>query len=311
MNFTFRQLQVYAQVIATGSYTRAAEQLDTTQPAVSQQVRQLTEAIGLPLVEQMGRKVYPTEAGRAVLACWETMAASHRELEQAVNGLKGLQRGTLRLAAVSTAEYFVPRFLGPFCARYPGVDVKLEVANRDRVVERLQANADDLYIMSVPPPELELAVHPFLDNPLVAIAPLGHALAARTQLTLADLAGERFILRERGSGTRIAVEEHLARAGVQLDVRLELGSNEAIKEAVAGGLGLAIVSRHTLHRAVEADDVVVLPVEGFPLHTTWQVVHLRRKPLSLLARTFLGELTREAGRYQARKGLEGGVDAVA
>lgn len=305
MNVTLRQLAIFARVAATGSFTRAAEQLHLTQPAVSQQLRQLTEAVGEPLLETVGRRSYLTDAGKALLATWEGMDRQWQEFEEELQAMRGLHSGVLRLAVVSTAKYFVPRVLGPFCARYPGIDVRLEVANRDQIVQRIAENRDELYVMTRPPEGLDLETRPFLDNPLVPIAAAAHPLARRRRLTLADLEGERFIMREPGSGTRIAVEEFLAARGARLNVRMELGSNEAIKQAVAGGLGFSILSRHTLHRdPAQEDDVVILPVAGFPLHTRWQLVHLRQKRLSRAAQAFLALLEEWIPAYTARKGLD-------
>jgi LysR family transcriptional regulator, low CO2-responsive transcriptional regulator len=288
MHFTLRQLQVFATVADCGNFTRAAEDLCLTQPAVSQQIRQLTDAVGLLLLEQIGRKVHLTEAGRKLYARWQTMQAEWRAFEDEVSELKGLQSGTLRLAVVSTVKYFVPRLLTPFCTRYPGIEVKLVVANLDQIVERMQGNLDDLYILSAPPAELDLTVQAFLDNPLVMIAPRDHPLAKSRAIPLSRLADERFILREAGSGTRVAIERHLAQRNAKLNVRMEFGSNLAIKEAVAAGLGLSILSEYALHRSKGwSDDVAILDVEDFPIHSTWQLVHLRQKQLSAVARAFL------------------------
>lgn len=289
-----RQLQVFATVADCGSFTRAAEDLCLTQPAVSQQIRQLTDSVGMPLLEQIGRKVHLTEAGRRLYARWQTMQAEWRAFEDEVSELKGLQSGTLRLAVVSTVKYFVPRLLTPFCTRYPGIEVKLVVANLDQVVERIQANLDDLYIMSTPPADLDLTVQAFLDNPLVVLAARDHPLARRPCIPLARLAEERFILREAGSGTRVAIERHLAQHGTKLNVRMEFGSNTAIKEAVAAGLGLSILSEYALHHSKGwSADVAILDVETFPIHSTWQLVHLRQKHLSAVARAFLQHVSEE------------------
>lgn len=304
MNVTLRQLQIFAKVAETGNFTRASEQLFLTQPAVSQQVRLLTETVGEPLLESIGRKVHLTDSGVSLLDTWRQMERQWRLFEEDLAFRRGLHRGTLRLAAVSTAKYFVPRLLGPFCRRYPGIDVKLEVANRDQIVERIERNLDDLYIMSRPPEALDLVHEPFLENPLVAIAPPDHPLASRKRIRLKDLARERFIMREPGSGTRLAIEDFQARHGVAFNVRMELGSNEAIKQAVAGGLGLSIVSRHSLHRLpVEEDEVAVLPVEGFPLVTQWQLVYLGKKQLPPAARAFLSNLPEWIPQYRSSKGI--------
>lgn len=305
MNVTLRQLQIFAKVAETGSFTRAAEQLFLTQPAVSQQMRLLTDAVGENLLETLGRKVFLTEAGQTLLRTCEQMTLQWQRFEEDMAAQRGLHSGTLRVAAVSTAKYFIPRVLGPFCQKYPGIEVKFEVANRDRIIERIEGNLDDLYIMTKPPDSLDLVHEPFLDNPLVAIAALEHPLAAKTSISLSEFARERFIMRESGSGTRIAIEYFQQQHNVKFNVRMELGSNEAIKQAVAGGLGLSILSRHTLHRLpVEEDEVAILPVEGFPLHTQWQLVYLSKKRLSRAARAFLSELEEWIPHYRSSKGIE-------
>lgn len=305
MNVTLRQLQIFAKIAETGSFTRAAEQLFLTQPAVSQQMRLLTEAIGEPLLESIGRKVFLTAAGQALLKTSEQMNQQWRSFEEDIAAERGLHRGTLKLAAVSTAKYFIPRVLGPFCQKYPGIEVRLEVANRDRIIERIEGNLDDLYIMTKPPEALDLIREPFLDNPLVAIAAPSHPLAGLKTISLADFARERFIMREAGSGTRIALESYQQQQQISFNVRMELGSNEAIKQAVAGGLGVSILSRHTLHRLpVEEDEVAILPVEGFPLHTQWQLVYLSKKRLSRAAQAFLTELAEWIPQYRSSKGIE-------
>lgn len=304
MNITLRQLQVFAKVAETGSFTRASEQLFLTQPAVSQQVRQLTETVGEPLFDTIGRRTFLTPAGEELLSAWKGIQLQWQQFEENLQATRGLHRGTLRLAAVSTAKYFVPRVLGPYCAQHPGIDVKLEVANRDRLIERMQANLDDMYVMTKPPEDMDLTCDSFLDNPLVAIAPASHPLANAGMLKLQDLAEERFIMREQGSGTRIAIENHLSQQGATLNVRMELGSNEAIKQAVAGGMGLSILSRHTLHRdPLLKDEVVILQVEGFPLMSRWQVVRLQQRRLSRAAEAFLALLQAWIPAYLGTKGM--------
>ena len=207
---------------------------------------------------------------------------------------KGLSRGKLRVAVVSTAKYFMPHLIGSFCRQHPAIDVSLEILNRDGVVQRLRQNRDDLCIMSIPPRDLEVDAREFLANPLVVVAPRGHALAGRAALTLADIQGERFILRETGSGTRMAAAQHFAAQGWVPQVRLELGSNEAIKQAVAGGLGIAVLSRHALVADPAQEGLALLPVQGFPIHAHWYIVRLRGKQLSPIARAFEHHLLRQA-----------------
>ena len=288
-HLTFRQLETFATVARLGSFSRAAEALHLTQPAVSIQVWQITETIGLPLFEQSGREIRLTAAGQELLRTARELDDSWNRFESAVDALKGLKKGRLRVALVTTAKYFLPRMLGAFCQRYPDIEIELEVANRARIIERLRANEDDLYIMSFPPEELDVVATPFLDNPLVVVAPAAYPLPAGP-LSLADLAPHPFLLRETGSGTRKAVDRHLAANGLTLKVKLALGSNEAIRDLVASGMGLAILSRHVLGEHPEQEGLRILEVAGFPLQQPWSVVHLRQKILSLPAHAFMDEL---------------------
>ena len=288
-HLTFRQLETFATVARLGSFSRAAAALHLTQPAVSIQIRQITESVGLPLFEQSGREIRLTAAGQELLRTARELDDSWNRFESAVDALKGLKKGRLRVALVTTAKYFLPRMLGAFCQRYPDIEIELEVANRARIIERLRANEDDLYIMSFPPEELDVVATPFLDNPLVVVAPAAYPLPAGP-LSLADLAPHPFLLRETGSGTRKAVDRHLAANGLTLKVKLALGSNEAIRDLVASGMGLAILSRHVLGEHPEQEGLRILEVAGFPLQQPWSVVHLRQKILSLPAHAFMNEL---------------------
>ncbi len=288
-HLTFRQLETFATVARLGSFSRAAEALHLTQPAVSIQVRQITESIGLPLFEQSGREIRLPAAGQELLRTARELDDSWNRFESAVDALKGLKKGRLRVALFTTAKHFLPRMLGAFCQRYPDIEMELEVANRASIIERLRANEDDLYIMSFPPEELDVVATPFLDNPLVVVAPAAYPLPAGP-LSLADLAPHPFLLRETGSGTRKAVDRHLAANGLTLKVKLALGSNEAIRDLVASGMGLAILSRHVLGEHPEQEGLRILEVAGFPLQQPWSVVHLRQKILSLPAHAFMNEL---------------------
>lgn len=287
MNVTARQLRLFLALADTGSVSAAARAMHVTQPTASMQLKEVTQAIGLPLYEVIARRVHLTEAGRELARTARVIATEWEHFEQQVAALQGLTRGRLRVAVVSTAKYFVPRLLGAFCVRHPQIDVSLEVLNRDGVVSRLRQNLDDLYVMSMPPSDLDLEDRVFMPNPLVLIAGSGHALAARRGIGLDELRGERFILREKGSGTRMAIDAHFRRLGFKPELRLELGSNEAIKESVAGGLGIAAVSSHALHGLPSEHGVTVLDVTGFPVQSQWHVVHLRGKQLSPIARVFL------------------------
>lgn len=294
MHATFRQLRLFLALAELGSVSAAARATHVTQPTASMQLRELSLSVGLSLFEVIGKRVYLTEAGEALARSAQAMVGQWALFEQQVAAMKGVQRGRLRVAVVSTAKYFVPRWLGSFCARYPEVDIALEVLNRDGVVRRLRENLDDISIMSMPPDDLDIDVREFMPNPLVVIASAQHPLAQSGEVTLAALQAERFILRERGSGTRMAMSVHFKAQGFEPLVRLELGSNEAIKQAVAGGLGLSVLSRHALALAPESEGLAVLPVLGFPIHAHWYMVRRRGKQLSPVAQAFERHLLSQA-----------------
>lgn len=295
MDATFRQLRLFLALADQGSITAAARACHVTQPAVSIQLKELSETVGLPLYEQIGKRLYLTDAGERLAETARAMVQEWEAFQQQMDALKGLTRGRLRVAVVSTAKYFVPRILGSFCSAHPDIDIALEILNRDGVVQRLRENRDDLYIMSMPPADLELEQHAFLANPLVVIAPKGHPLAGQPGIKLAQLAGERFILRERGSGTRLGCDAHFARVGFKPQVRLELGSNEAIKQAVAGGMGLSIMSRHAMAAYPADESLEILDVESFPVISNWWTLYPKGKRLSPVARVFLEHLERATG----------------
>ena len=299
MHVTFRQLKLFLAVAEQRSITAAARACHVTQPTVSMQLKELSESIGLPLYEVVGKRLDLTPAGEALALSARAMVEEWATFEQQNDAMKGLTRGRLRVAVVSTAKYFVPRILGGFCARYPEIDIALDVLNRDGVVAALRENRNDLYIMSRPPADMDIVQQPFLPNPLVVIAPEGHRLAGETGIDFAALAGERFILRERGSGTRLACDDHFAASGVSPAVRLEMGSNEAIKQLVAGGMGLAVISRHALGPHLEDEQLTELDVAGFPIHSSWSIIYPRGKRLSPIAGEFLRFL--EGGAEEMRR----------
>lgn len=302
MNMTFRQLRLFLALAEHRSITAAARACHVTQPTVSMQLKELADAVGLPLYEQIGKRLYLTAAGEHLAETARAMADEWAAFEQRIDAMKGLTRGRLRLAVVSTAKYFVPRLLGSFCASHPDVDISLEVLNRDGVVARLKENLDDLYIMSMPPEHIELERHAFLPNPLVVVAPESHPLAGKKKIALGALRAERFIMRERGSGTRLACDSHFSQQGFAPHVRLELGSNEAIKQAVAGGMGIAVLSRHALALHLAEDQLAILDVQGFPLLSNWWTLYPHGKRLSPVATVFLEHIERTAQDwYQSRQ----------
>ncbi len=284
---TFRQLQIFEAIARHMSFTRAAEELFLTQPTVSMQMKKLTDHIGTPQFERIGSQLYLTDAGKELLhTCTEIFSELDR-YEMMVADLQGLKKGKLRITIVTTAKYFVPSLLGTFCKRFPGVEASLNVTNREQALTRLEENLDDLYVLGQPPEDLHVESQPFLDNPLVVLAPVGHPLADEKNITLERFAEEPFLVREAGSGTRKVVKRLFDEHGLRLNVRMELGSNEAIKQAVIGGLGVSILSRHALHHEPRATKICILDVQGFPILRQWYVVYPVGRQLSIIARTFL------------------------
>ena len=291
---TLHQLKVFETVARHSSFTRAAEELSITQPTVSSQVKQLTKAIGLPLFEQIGKSLYLTDAGRELLSTCQDIFERLNNFQMTVADLKGMKQGKLKLAVITTAKYFVPRLLGSFCQNYPGIDVALKVTNHETIQQRMLNNEDDLYIVSNPPQEIDLYSQSFLDNPLVVVANKNHNLADKTKIPITSLDGEPFIMREQGSGTREAVLKLFSKNNISVKVRLELGSNEAIKQAIAGGLGISVLSEHCLVSEGKSGQLTILDVEHFPIERRWYVSYLAGKKLSIIAQTFLDYLLEES-----------------
>lgn len=286
MNVTFRQLKVFEAVARHLSYTRAAEELHLTQPAVSMQIRQLEDSAGLPLFEQMGKKVFLTDAGREMYHYSRTIAQQLEEAEEVLEQLKGVQRGHLDIAVASTANYFATRLLASFAKAHAGITFSLDVTNRESLLRQLENNEKDIVIMGRPPEAMELELEAFMENPLVAIAPPDHPLAQEQVIPMSRVQRETFVVREPGSGTRIAMERFFSEKGITLRTGMEMTSNEAIKQAVEAGLGLGIVSIHTLTLELETKRLVVLDIKGFPILRHWYVVHRKGKRLSPITEAF-------------------------
>ncbi len=292
---TLHQLKVFEAAARHGSFTRAAEELFLTQPTISMQIKQLTKSVGLPLFEQVGKRLYLTEAGRELFATCRQIFETMDKFQMTVADLKGLKQGQLRLAVITTAKYIIPRLLGPFCELYPGIDISLQVTNHELILDRMMNNLDDLYIMSQIPDHFDVNFQPFLENPLVVLAPANHPLAKEKNIPIERLGEERFIMREPGSGTRSAVQSLLEKHGVKVKVKLELGSNEAIKQAIAGGLGISVLSRHTL--LTDAAEFSILDVQNFPIKRHWYMVYPAGKQLSIIAHTYYEYLLEAAKNY--------------
>jgi LysR family transcriptional regulator, low CO2-responsive transcriptional regulator len=302
-NATMHQLRVFEVVARHCSYTRAAEELFLTQPTVSMQMKQLTQAVGLPLFEQIGKRLYLTDAGQKLYNTCQDLFERLSQLEMDVADMKGMKQGKLKLSTVTTTKYFLPRILGPFCDRYPGIDVSLKFTNHEGILQHLQENTSDLYILSQVPENLDLACHPVIENPLIVLAPYNHPLTREKNIPIARIAEEPFIMRESGSGTRYLVQNLFDKHNLELKVRLELSSNEAIKQAIVGGLGLSILSRHTLALEGITKPLAMLDVEGFPLQNYWHVIYPHGKQLSVVGRSFLDYLQQEGEQVAEASGF--------
>ena len=251
MHITLRQLRVFEAVARHLSYTRASQELHLSQPAVSMQIRQLEEDVGMPLFEKLGKRTELTEAGREVYNYSRGISHALQELEEVMQSLKGVSRGQINIAVASTVNYFAPRLLAVFHQRYPGISPRLDVTNRETLVRLLEGNSVDIALMGLPPTEVEVDSEAFMDNPLVVIAPPTHPLVGTPQIPQARLADETFVMREPGSGTRQAMERHFKEQGILIRHGMQMTRNEAVKQAVRSGLGLSVVSLHTIELELE------------------------------------------------------------
>ncbi len=292
---TLQQMRLFESVARHGSITRAAEEAHLSQPSVSMQVRSLEEKIGLPLTEQHGKALHLTYAGEVVAAASRDILGRLGEMQATIEDMHREVAGPLSIAVVSTAKYFLPQLLGDFKRRFPRVEPRLQIANRETLLERIAANADDLYIMGQTPEEEAVIAEPFLENVIVFAARPDHPLVGQANIPLARLAGEDIIHREPGSGTRQAVDKLCQASGVELATHMEFDDSEAIKQGVISGLGIAYLSLHALRLELAAGEIVVLDVEGFPLRRRWYAVHRRSKHLTNAAQGFLDFLKEEKG----------------
>ena len=293
---TLPQLRVFEASARLGSLTRAAAELHVSQPTASVQIKKLTETVGLPLFEQVGRRVYLTAAGQRLYAGCNEVFSALSVLEEALNAMRAMENGRLRLAACSTGKYFAPRMLGAFIQRYPEVAASLEIQNRKTLIARLANNEDDLYLFASPLDREDVVSQALLPNPLVVFARDDHPLAGARRISLERIAAEPLLTREPGSGTRLLGTQLFERRGLAPKIRLELSTDEAIKEAILAGLGISIMSRFTLAHEPEASRLVCLDVEGFPLENHWHIVYPVGKQLSATARAFM-----DYARLEARK----------
>lgn len=308
MNITLRQLQIFTSVVRQLSFTRAAAELFLTQPAVSMQVKQLETRLGLPLFEQLGKRIFLTEAGNEVANYARAITQQLDEMDAVLNRLKGVGGGKLKISVATTANYFIPSLLGTFMQRYPDIAVSLDVTNRESLLHQLNENVVDLVVMGQPPPEMDLDAGLFMDNPLVIVAPPDHPLAKQKKIPLQRLQNEIFLVREPGSGTRVAMERFFSERQIRVMTGMEVGSNEAIKQSVQAGLGLGLLSQVTLEQELSLKRLVVLDVAEFPILRHWYVVHRKGKRLPLSAQAFkeflLAEGNNTIGRSSKNKRKE-------
>lgn len=287
---TFNQLRTLEAVVRLGSVTRAANELHLTQPTVSAQIQDLESSLETELLEPVGRGIRPTEAAQLLRQTALDIFLRWSRFEEELQAIHGLERGTLKIAGVTTTEYFIAQWLSDYTADHPGIEIDLAVENRDAVVKYLADGEIELAVMMMPPTNLPLETIAVMQNPLVLIGPQGHAWSKQKRIHRQALNGAPLLMREQGSGTRLVTEAYLRELHLAPTIRATLGSNEAIKHAVAAGLGLAVVSEYALSNDPAKDGVVILPVTGFPLKRQWQLVWRKDRQLSLAARRFIEDV---------------------
>ena len=292
-NVTLRQMRVFASAARHMNFSRAAEELHLSQPAVSTQIKEFAEHVGLPLFERIGRKTYLTPAGAEMLHCANAIAQRLKEAEDALAQLKGVTGGRLNVAVISAGDYFFPRLLAAFGASHPGVTFNLTVHNREGLLRHLAENLTDLAVMVRPPAELDTVALPFAPHPYVIVAAPNHPLAGMRDIPRAALNRERFVQREQGSDTWNSMREVFGRQFPRLNIAMRIQSTETIKQAVVAGFGIAFLSAHTIGLDLLAGNLVVLDVQGFPAMLNWYLVHNRTKRLPPVAAAFKDFLLRE------------------
>ncbi|MGB5445379.1 MAG: LysR family transcriptional regulator [Psychromonas sp.] len=286
---TIRQLEILLAVHDKGGINEAAKALFLTQPTVSIQMKKLTDAIGSPLYHYTNRQLVFTDIGLELVKTAVEVLDSFARLDMSLGNIKDFKTGTLRLAVVTTSKYFIPHLLGPFCEQYPNIDIQLKIGNREQTIERLKKGVEDFYVFSHPPVDMDTESIEILRNPLVAIAHEDHPIAKIKNLTLKDLCEEPFLMREKGSGTRYAIEEFLKQHNLKLNVKMTIESNEAIKHLVMSKLGISILSAHTLTYGGQSG-LARLPVKELPINSHWFFVWSKSKRQTLLAAKFLAHI---------------------
>ncbi|MDZ5456157.1 LysR family transcriptional regulator [Azohydromonas lata] len=283
---TFRQLKVFESVARHLSYSRAAEELYLTQPAVSIQIRKLEEHAGHPLFEQFGKKVYLTPAGAELLQISRAIIQQFEAAEAAMAQFSGVAGGKLNVGVISAGDYFFPRLLVDFLGRHAGVQLNFTVHNREELLSHIEQNLTDLAVMVRPPNDLDTVNEAFAPHPYVVVAPPQHELVGRSRLEVGEVMRQPFIVRERGSDTWKSMQEGFGGDLSALNVAMEIRSTETIKQAVMAGMGLSFLSAHTVSRELQAGSLRVLDVQGLPLMLHWYVVHRLGKRLPPVAQAF-------------------------
>ena len=287
---TFHQLRTLEAVVRLGSVTRAAKELHLTQPTVSMQIQSIQSTLDTELLEPIGREIRPTEQAHLLRKAALDLFSRWQQFEEALQAFNGLEQGVLRIAGVTTTEYFIAKWLSDYTNNHPRIDIVMAIENRDIVIKHLTNDEIELAVMMMPPQTLDLETVPVMHNPLVLIGPLNHPWANRKRIAREEMNKERLLMREQGSGTRLATEAYIRQYQLRPDIRATLGSNEAIKHAVAAGLGLAVLSQHALSDKPSKDGIGILPVAGFPLKRQWQLVWRKDRRLSLAAKSFVDEV---------------------
>jgi LysR family transcriptional regulator, low CO2-responsive transcriptional regulator len=290
------QLRVFEAVARLRSFTRAGEETHMAQPTVSVHMKKLAQTIGVPLIEHVGKRVQLTAAGQEVYEACRRVFGVFTELDQALGDLRGLRTGKLLISTTTSGEYLLPQLLAAFVKSHPGIDVSLHVNSRDAILERFADDADDLYLLTNPPTRADMLTHPILPNPLVALAPQHHPLAKKHAIAFERFAQEPLLVREPGSGTRQAAEAVFRKYGLPPRIRMELGSNDAIREAMIAGLGVALLYRHSLGPDLRARKLTVLDVRGLPQDGEWHLMRPALKSLSGIAEIFVAFARHEAKR---------------
>lgn len=289
---TLRQLQVFEAIARHHSFSRAAEELHLTQPTLSMQVKKLVEILEIELFEKIGRKVYLTEAGQALLEAVEQTLSSLSMVEQKINHIKGFAGGTVKLTVISTAQYFVPRVIYQFTQEHPDIKVAMRVGNKEQLLSRINKNKDDFYLLGMPPEDLNVHFTPLAVNPLAFVANASNPLVGR-RLEVHDLEDEPFLMRESGSGIRAHIEKVFAEFGFEPHVKMVLGGNEAIRLGLLQNLGITVASVPTLMNEINVGDLAILNVKGFPINRHWYLVYPKGKVLSLAANKLIKLLKQE------------------